>query len=111
MHKRIFLRNNPNCLSEAQATIQTPATILAYADDLCIFGHTKEDIHHKLNEICKFVEWAGISFNLSKCGSLSAINNKGSMQNHFNPNSSLNLIPALKWEDHYKCLGIKSGRE
>ena len=87
MHKRIFLRNNPNCLSEAQATIQTPATILAYADDLCIFGHTKEDIHHKLNEICKFVEWAGISFNLSKCGSLSAINNKGSMQNHFNPNS------------------------
>ena len=37
MHKHIFLRNNPNWLSEAQATIQTPATILVYTDDLCIF--------------------------------------------------------------------------
>ena len=90
------------------ATVQ----VLAYADDLCIFGHTKEDIQQKLDKLHKFTEWAGMSFNPSKCGSLSTINNKGRKYvESFQPKLNRDLIPALKWDDHYKYLGIESGRE
>ena len=86
--------------------------VLAYADDLCIMSHQKESLQEMLDELCKFFEWAGLSLNPSKCGAFSMINNvKRKYVEPFQPKIYNALIPALKWEDHYKYLGVQAGRQ
>ena len=86
---------------------------LAYADDTCIFGHTRETIQDMLDIIVEFFQWAGLSLNSSKCGALSMINNAKrvyveSFQPKLSPNQS---IPAPRWEESYRYLGVQIGRE
>ena len=50
--------------------------ILVYADDICLIGQEKEDIQRSLDMLTKFTDWAGLTIKISKCGSLSLINNK-----------------------------------
>lgn len=86
--------------------------VLAYADDICILSHSKEDIQEMLNKINDFAKWAGLNFNPAKCGALSMINNSNRKYvEHFQPKLGPDLLPALKWEDHYRYLGVQSGRQ
>ena len=86
---------------------------LAYADNLCIVGTTKDGINHMLGMIIDFFKWARLDLNPSKCGSLSMINNrKQKYVEPFEPNiAEGQTIPALKWDDTYRYLGVKLGRE
>ena len=86
---------------------------LAYADDLCLIGTTKDGINHMLGTTANFLKWAGLQLNLSKCASLSMINDrKRKYVEPFQPDiGEGRTIPALKWEDRYKYLGVSLGRE
>ena len=76
---------------------------LAYADDLCLIGTTKDGINHMLETTANFLKWAGFQLNPPKCGSLSMINKKKRYVESFEPDTGEGLtIPALKWEDRYK---------
>lgn len=84
---------------------------LAYADDLCIAAHTKNDINRMISRIEDFTNWAGLRFNTSKCASLSAINSKTRKYvESFSPTLNNQPIVALKWEERYKYLGVQIGR-
>ncbi len=85
---------------------------LAYADDLCLISETKEGLQSQLDELLTFTSWAGLNFNVEKCGCLSIINNssRGCYIDPFSPNLLGDPIPALKWEDSYKYLGVKVSR-
>ena len=86
--------------------------ILAYVDDLCLLGHTKEAIQTMLDKLYEFCLQARLTFNPSKCGALSMINSPSRKYvEPFHPNLGQDPIPALKWEDRYKYLGIQTGRE
>ena len=52
----------------------TKVNILAYADDICAIGKTKEEIERMLKRLYEFTQWAGLHFNPAKCGCLSMIN-------------------------------------
>ncbi len=41
---------------------------LAYADNLCVLGETKEGVQKMLDSISEFTEWAHLTFNTKKCG-------------------------------------------
>ncbi len=85
---------------------------LAYADDLCIIRTSKQGINHMLSLIYRFFQWAGLSINPSKCAVLSTINrNNRKYVEPFQPTMGPDLIPALKWVDHYKYLGVQMGRQ
>ena len=86
---------------------------LAYANDLCMIGTTKDSINHMLGTTANFLKWAGLQLNPSKCGSLSMINDrKKKYVEPFEPDiGEGRTIPALKWEDWYKYLGVSLGRE
>ena len=90
----------------------TAVKILAYADDICIVGKSKTEVNEVLSKIYAFTQWAGLSFNPSKCGSLSMINH-GSRKyvEPFQPQLGPDSIPSLKWADRYKYLGVQMGRE
>ena len=65
-----------------------------------------------VGRVVQIFEWAGLSLNTSKCGALSMINNvKRKYVEPFQPKIYNALIPALKWEDHYKYLGVQAGRQ
>ena len=53
---------------------ETKVKILAYADDICVTGRTKEELERMLERIYKYIQWVGLKFNPAKCGSLSIIN-------------------------------------
>ena len=91
----------------------TTVSSLAYADDLCLIGTTKDGIASMLRTTANFLSWAGLQLNPSKCGSLSMINNrKRKYVEPFEPDiGNGHTIPALKWEDTYKYLGVLLGRE
>ena len=86
---------------------------LAYADDLCLIGQSKEDINDMLRVTNLFFNWAGLELNPSKCGALSMINSRRlKYVEPFEPLiDEFNSILALKWEDAYKYLGVSMGRE
>lgn len=87
---------------------------LAYADDLCIVARSKDQVNAFISRIVEFMDWAGLSFNVQKCaslscGSLSLINNKG--RKHVEPYQPFIghvPIPPLKWSDNYKYLGVRT---
>ena len=87
--------------------------MLAYADDLCIMSHQKQTIQEMLDMMCKFIEWAGLSLNPLKCGALSIVNSvKRKYAKPFQPKINYDaLIHVLKWEDHYRYLGVQAGRQ
>ena len=66
-----------------------------------------------LKTILQFFNWAGLELNTSKCGALSMINNRNRKYvEPFEPQvDEATHIPALKWEDSYKYLGVQLGRE
>ena len=86
---------------------------LAYADDLCIISPQKAEVNSMLKTILQFFNWAGLELNTSKCGALSMINNRNRKYvEPFEPQADeATHIPALKWEDSYKYLGVQLGRE
>ena len=85
---------------------------MAYADDLCIVDNDIEGINAMIHKIEEFSNWAQLQFNTSKCASLSMMNSKSRKYvESFSPKLNNQHIPALKWEERYKYLGIKVGRE
>ena len=86
---------------------------LAYADNLCLIGTTKDGINHMLGTTANFLKWTGLQLNPSKRASLSMINDrKKKYVEPFQPDiGEGRTIPALKWEDRYKYLGVSLGRE
>ena len=86
--------------------------ILVYADDICLIGQEKEDIQRSLDMLTKFTDWAGLTIKISKCGSLSLINNKvRKYVEPYQPCIGHVPIPHLKWSDNYKYLGVRTSRE
>ena len=80
--------------------------------NIYLVGTTKDGINHMLGTTANFLKWAGLQLNPSKCGSLSMINKKKKYVESFEPDIGEGLtIPALKWEDRYKYLGVSLGRE
>lgn len=75
----------------------TRVGVLAYADDICIIGRSKDDINSMLEKIYAYTEWAGLKFNTAKCGCLSVINH-GSKKyvGKFEPRLGSALLPSLK---------------
>ena len=84
---------------------------LAYADDLCIVAHSKEDINKFITVMIEFMDWAGLNFNVEKCASLSCINSTPRKYvQSFSPLVKGNPIRALKWGERYRYLGVDTGR-
>ena len=48
---------------------------LAYADDVCILASSRLQGQALLQRCVEFTNWAGLTFNAKKCGSICAINN------------------------------------
>ena len=47
----------------------TKVKILAYADDICMIGQSKEEIERILERMLhEYIQWAGLRFNPAKCG-------------------------------------------
>ena len=85
---------------------------LAYADDLCLIAKSKDEITNLLKVVSIFSSWSGLKMNAAKCGCLS-INNSSSRRRYvesFSPPFENQAIPALRWEDTYKYLGVEIGR-
>ena len=83
---------------------------LAYADDLVIAASSEEDIRCMIDRIEEFTTFAGILFNVGKCASLSTTYRRGKrvvLQTEFTLTGT--PIPAMRWEDHYKYLGVLLG--
>ena len=85
---------------------------LTYADDLCAVATSKDEISAILSIVEEFCAWSGLSLNVGKCGCLSLINSssRGRYVEPFSPEFSGQPIPALKWEDTYRYLGVEVGR-
>lgn len=66
-----------------------------------------------LNKCVEFTEWARLSFNAKKCGSLCLMNRRTSIyvDPEFSPHLGSDTIPALSWEQRYKYLGCPTGAE
>ena len=70
---------------------------LAYADDVCIVATKKSDMQSLLDRCVAFAEWAGLTFNAKKCGSLCMLNRQSPIP-LFSPHLGADTIPALSWE-------------
>ena len=89
----------------------TKVKVLAYADDICVIGKSKDEIEEMLETIYKYTQWAGLHFNLVKCGCLSMINHSTRKYvDKFQPRLGLDLLPSLKRGERYKYLGVQRGR-
>ena len=72
----------------------------------------RQGIEHMIKKMREFADWANLTFNISKCASLSAINNKSRKYvESYSPNFGNQAILALNWEERYKYLGVQVGRE
>ena len=91
----------------------TKTSCLAFADDLCLITSTTQEAQQMVSSMKQFFDWAGLQLNPTKCGSLTMINNrKNKFVAPFSPKiDNSQAIPHLNWEDSYKYLGIKVGRE
>ena len=65
-----------------------------------------------LQRVHEFSFWSGLHLNVSKCDCLSMINSssRGRYIESFSPAYGTDSIPALKWEDTYRFLGVEIGR-
>ena len=80
---------------------------LAYADDVCVAASAKEGLQSLLDQCKEFADWAGLTFNVRKCGSLCLVNESHHIyaDHLFTPHLGTEAIPALSWEDRYRYLG------
>ena len=84
---------------------------LAYADDLCIVSHSKEDISSFIDCILEFTNWAGLPFRADKCAALSCINHTTRKYvESFSPGLNGDSIKPLKWAERYRYLGVPMER-
>ena len=89
---------------------ETTLNSLAYADDLCLLCEDKAKLTPVLERVHAFAQWANITFNIAKWGSLTTVNH--SSKKYVDPFELFfgsSPIPALKWEDRYKYLGCELG--
>lgn len=84
---------------------------LAYADDLCVLANSTTAMQEMLLAIQSASNWAGLSFNPRKCGTLTLSRSSRQFADTFSPKLNGELLPSLKWEDHYKYLGCKAGAD
>ena len=86
---------------------------LAYADDIAIIASNKSEMQFLLDKCVEFTEWARLSFNAKKCGSLCWMNRRTPIyvDPEFSPHLGSDTIPALSWEQRYKYLGCPTGAE
>ena len=70
-------------------------------------AHEKQDIESMI-EIEEFTDWAQLKFNTSKCASLNSQSRK--YVESYSPILDGKPVPALKWEQTYKYLGVQFGR-
>ena len=82
---------------------------LAYADDLCILTQSTSEMQEALQATQRASNWAGLTFNPRKCGTLTLSRSARQFAETFSPTLNDEPIPAMKWEDHYKYLGCKVG--
>ena len=84
---------------------------LAYADDVCVAASTIEDLQSLLDQCKEFADWAGLTFNVRKCGSLCLVNESHHIyaDHLFTPHLGTEAIPALSWEERYRYLGCPVG--
>ena len=89
---------------------ETSLNALAYADDLCLLCEDMDKLTPVLERVHAFAQWAKMTFNTAKCGSLTMVNhNPKKYVDPFEPILGSSPIPALKWEDRYRYLGCKLG--
>ena len=74
---------------------ETTLNALAYADDLCLLCEDKDKLTPVLERVHAFAQWAKITFNTAKCGSLMNHNPKKYVD-PFEPILGSSPIPALK---------------
>ena len=95
---------------DSRLWITLPTKHLAYADDFCIITDNKDKLNKILATLERFTTWAGLTFAVHKYVSLSCINHTTRRYvDPYSPSLLGNLIPAMKWEDHYKYLGRHLG--
>ncbi|KAL5509914.1 hypothetical protein EMCRGX_G005361 [Ephydatia muelleri] len=84
---------------------------LAYADDLCVFASSPAIMQGVLDKVCVACNWAGLTFSPKKCATLSIVRSQRARQRVATQEFHLGsvMIPAMKWEDRYKYLGVKTG--
>ena len=84
---------------------------LAYADDLCVFASSPAIMQGVLDKVCVACNWAGLTFSPKKCATLSIVRSQRARQRVATQEFHLGSvrIPAMKWEDRYKYLGVKTG--
>lgn len=82
---------------------------LTYADDLCVLTQSTNSMQEALQAVQSASNWAGLNFNPRKCGTLTLSRSARQFAETFSPTLNGELIPSLKWEDHYKYLGCKVG--
>ena len=70
---------------------------LAYADDVCVAASTKEGLQSLLDQCKEFADWAGLTFNVKKCGSLCLVNESHHVyvDHLFTSHLGTEVIPAL----------------
>ena len=82
---------------------ETTLNSLAYADDLSLLCEDKAKLAPVLERVHAFAQWANLTFNVSKCGSLTMVTSKPKkFVDPFEPQLGPNSIPALKWEDSWQ---------
>ncbi|KAL5509989.1 hypothetical protein EMCRGX_G005452 [Ephydatia muelleri] len=84
---------------------------LAYTDDLCVFASSPAIMQGVLDKVCVTCNWAGLTFSPKKCATLSIVRSQRARQRVATQEFHLGsvMIPAMKWEDRYKYLGVKTG--
>ena len=96
-------------------TLENGSTVkqLVFADDISLVTPSKAELEGMLLIVHQFCEWSGLSLNVRKCGCLSIINSsaRGRYVEPFSPCFGDQCIPALRWEDTYRYLGVEVGRQ
>ncbi|KAL5509943.1 hypothetical protein EMCRGX_G005393, partial [Ephydatia muelleri] len=57
----------------------------------------------------KAAKWAGLTFNVRKCATLTLSRSGRQFAEQFSPKVGDEVVPCLKWGEHYKYLGCKVG--
>ncbi|XP_023210578.1 uncharacterized protein LOC111613451 [Centruroides sculpturatus] len=82
--------------------------ILAYADDVALISSSPDGLQSQLNSISDWTAWAGITFNYSKCGTLTvAGKSHATRPTVFTINGQ--ELPVLGDRDAYRHLGVPTG--
>ena len=86
---------------------------LTYADDLCVLASSQSTTQKMLDMAHQASQWAGLTFNIRKCPTLTILREQGLRQRAvpFQPKLGQELVPALSWNESYKYLGCRTGAD